>query len=87
MTIAPEESDRHAAFLVPQNRAAGLARSEQAPAPPSAEEQGFRPVTYGAVAAGDAAGLASGEMRDGRRLQCRDLHPSRRVYAKPGRSS
>src|ERR1700757_1093870 len=38
-----------------------LARIEQAPAPPPAEEQGFRPVTYGAVAAGEAAGLASGD--------------------------
>jgi hypothetical protein len=60
-TIALEECDPRAAGLVPQNRAVGLARIEQAPAPPSAEEQGFRPVTYGAVAAGDAVGLASGE--------------------------
>ncbi len=27
----------------------------------------------------DAASLAGGEMRDGRRLRCRDLHPCRRV--------
>jgi hypothetical protein len=61
MTTALEECDRHAAGLVPQNRAVGLTRIEQAPAPHSPEEQGFRPLTYGAVAAGDAVGLAGGE--------------------------
>ena len=42
-------------------RSALVAESQLAPAPPSAEEQGFRPVSYRVVAAGGAAGLASGE--------------------------
>jgi hypothetical protein len=41
-TIALEECDRRAAGLVPQKRAVGLARIEQAPAPRCAEERGSR---------------------------------------------
>ncbi len=33
------------------------------------------------------AGLAAGEMRDGRRLRCRDLRSDLRMYAEPARSS
>ena len=54
------------ALVVPRARFARtgrsvLARIEQAPPSPSAEEQGFRPFTYGAVAAARAAGLVNGE--------------------------
>jgi hypothetical protein len=41
-TIALEECNRRAAGLGPESRAVRLARIEQAPAPPSAEEQGSR---------------------------------------------
>ncbi len=47
-TIALEECDRRAAGLVPQNRTVGLARIEQAPAPPPVEEQGAGWVAHGA---------------------------------------
>ncbi len=42
VTIALEECDRRAGRLGPQSRAVGLARIEQAAAPPSAEKQGLR---------------------------------------------
>ncbi len=47
----------------PERRSA-FAGIELAPAPPSAGEQGCRPITQGAVDAGEAAGLASGEYED-----------------------
>lgn len=57
-----EECNRRAAGLGSQNRAVRLAKIEQAPAPPSVEEQGFRPGAYGVVAAApQLAGLASGD--------------------------
>jgi hypothetical protein len=40
-----------------------LARIEQAPAPPSAEEQGAGPVAHDAGVADDPAGCATGEIR------------------------
>ena len=46
-TIALEECLRRAAGLGAQNRAVRLARIEQAPAPPSAEKQGPRPIAHG----------------------------------------
>jgi hypothetical protein len=51
--------------LFPQNRAVGLARSEQAPATPSAEEQGAERVADDARVAGDPAGCANGETQGG----------------------
>ena len=48
------------------NRLSISAGSQLASAPASAEEQGFRPITYGAVTADGPAGLACGELHDSR---------------------
>jgi hypothetical protein len=45
-----------------------------------AEERGFQPAIYGAVAAGDAVGLAGGEERGGSDLS---RNTSRRIRAGP----
>src|SRR5436190_5604857 len=44
-------------------RRSPLAGTELAPAPPSAGQQDFRPVTYSAADVGEPAGLASGEFQ------------------------
>ena len=75
MTIALEECDRHAAGLVPQNRAVGLATIEQAPAPPSADKQGLGRVAHDVDLAGDPAGCASGEEEDATPTRVRHLLP------------
>ena len=62
-TIALEKCDRHAAGLVRRTGRSGLARVEQAPAPPSAEEQGADRVAHDAGWTGGRAGLASGDKR------------------------
>jgi hypothetical protein len=54
---------RQCALPTRPGRRSAFAGIELTPAPPSAGEQGFRPITYGAVDAGEAASLASGEMR------------------------
>jgi hypothetical protein len=60
-TIALGECARQAIGTVRPNRRPVLAAIEQAPAPPSAEKQGSQPGAYGAVAASQPIGLASGE--------------------------
>jgi hypothetical protein len=65
--IALAECNRRAAGLNPQNRSVRLARSEQAPAPPSAEKRGSGTVAQDAMAAGNAVSCATGdEQVDGR---------------------
>jgi hypothetical protein len=64
-TIALEECGRRATGTVGPDRRPVLAGIEQAPAPPSAEEQGSRPAHSPAAELGEAAGLASGESQGG----------------------
>ncbi len=61
-TIALEECNRRAAGPGPQNRAVRLARIEQAPAPPSAEEQGSQERTLTPMGAGGGVGCATGRI-------------------------
>ena len=80
-TIALEKCARHAAGLVLRTGRSVLARVEQASAPPSAEKQSPRTDRSRRLAAGDTASRATGEMRDARRLWCRDLRSCWRACA------
>ncbi len=71
---ALEKCDRHAGGLVRRTGQSGLARVEQAPAPPSADKQGPGRVAHDAEVASDAAGCATGEQRGA--LGCGGLGPA-----------